>query len=300
MTVMRRQSGFALALLLWMIAGMALMVTAVIHFAQSDIQMAELRVGEAKTLAVARGAALMVLRDQVLVVQDDAADEAEAVKPFRREYVLVEGTRASATIRPPNAYTSLNDADVEELAGILRGVGALAAGTANILAERILDYRDISSEASLERLQFDGFRAREELLAVEGFPRAAYDLIKDLVHPYRTGALDLSTAGGEVAEALLDEDADQSVSAGNSSSRDRSSGTSGARAGSGAVTFDAIWEQKRRDSLGLGMTDSVQLVEVEVKTDAGAIMRQRIWLSGAGDSILRAEPARVKIAGVGD
>jgi len=239
-----------------------------------------------------------VLRDQVLVVQDDAADEAEAVKPFRREYVLVEGTLASATIRPPNAYTSLNDADIEELAGILRGAGRLAAGTANILAERILDYRDISSEASLERLQFDGFRAREELLAVEGFPRGAYDLIKDLVHPYRTGALDLSTAGAEVAEALLDED--QSVSHGNSSSRDRSSGTSGARAGSGAVTFDAIWEQKRRDSMGLGMTDSVRLVEVEVKTDAGAIMRQRIWLSGAGDSIVRAEPARLKTAGVGD
>ena len=298
MTAMRRESGFALALLLWMIAGMALMVTAVIHFAQSDIQMAELRVSEAKTLAIARGAALVVLRDQVLVVQDDAADEAEAVKPFRREYVLVEGTLASATIRPPNAYTSLNDADIEELAGILRGAGRLAAGTANILAERILDYRDISSEASLERLQFDGFRAREELLAVEGFPRGAYDLIKDLVHPYRTGALDLSTAGAEVAEALLDED--QLVSHGNSSSRDRSSGTSGARAGSGAVTFDAIWEQKRRDSMGLGMTDSVRLVEVEVKTDAGAIMRQRIWLSGAGDSIVRAEPARLKTAGVGD
>ena len=42
------QSGFAIALLLWMIAGMSLTVAAVIHFARFDTSMAELRLREAK------------------------------------------------------------------------------------------------------------------------------------------------------------------------------------------------------------------------------------------------------------
>ena len=44
-----QQQGFAIALLLWMIAGMSLMVAAVIHFARDDTGMAELRLKEAKS-----------------------------------------------------------------------------------------------------------------------------------------------------------------------------------------------------------------------------------------------------------
>ena len=47
-----QQGGFAIALLLWMIAGMSLMVAAVIHFAHQDTGMAELRVREARAQAL--------------------------------------------------------------------------------------------------------------------------------------------------------------------------------------------------------------------------------------------------------
>ena len=40
-----QQSGFAIALLLWMIAGMSLMVAAVCPLCREDTGMAELRVG---------------------------------------------------------------------------------------------------------------------------------------------------------------------------------------------------------------------------------------------------------------
>ena len=58
-----QQSGFAIALLLWMIAGMSLTVAAVIHFAYEDTGMAELRVREAKVQALGRGVAYLLLRD---------------------------------------------------------------------------------------------------------------------------------------------------------------------------------------------------------------------------------------------
>ena len=42
--------GYAIALLMWMIAGMALLVMAVIHFARDDIGSAEQRLSEAKAM----------------------------------------------------------------------------------------------------------------------------------------------------------------------------------------------------------------------------------------------------------
>ena len=71
-----RNSGHAIALLLWMIAGMSLMVTAVIHFARDDTGMAELRLKEAKSLAISRGAALLAVRDRS--IRDATPDKQEA------------------------------------------------------------------------------------------------------------------------------------------------------------------------------------------------------------------------------
>lgn len=298
MSVCDKNSGFALALLLWMIAGMSLMVTAVIHFAQSDIQMAELRLNEAKSRALARGAAFLVLRDYAARASTNeevarVAAESEKAKPFQREYRLMDGITASATVWSANAYTSLNDADLKELTVVLRGLGSMTAGAASDAAAGILAYRDVSSEGSLERLNFDGFRAREELLAIQGFPRVAYDLVKDFVHPYRTGPVDVEQLPGALGDAMQNDGprSRDGATGGSGKGGDTSSTSSGAQ--SGAVTFDAIWEQKRRDALGLGAGESAQPVEVTVKTGSGSSLRQRIWVSGSGLSILRAEPARL-------
>ena len=285
------ESGFALALLLWMIAGMSLMVTAVIHFAQSDIQMAELRLAEAKGRAVSRGTALLAIRDQMFSTSDGEAGAEGDYQPFRREYVLMEGIAASATIREQNAYTSLNDAGAEELAIVLEGMGRMSAGQAMEMAEQIVNYRDISSDASLTRIGFEGFKAREELLAIPGFSRQVYDLVKDFIHPYGTGSLDHELAPESVS-ALYTADAGSSGGSRSPNAQPSAAegGPTGGKSNSGPVTFDAIWEQKRRDSMGGGMSDSAQPVEVTLKSAAGQQLRQRVWVSGSGKSILRAEP----------
>ena len=80
-----QQSGFAIALLLWMIAGMSLMVAAVIHFAHEDTGMAELRVREAKAQALGRGVAYLLLRDALAAHEAAYQGTSPALQPKQGE-----------------------------------------------------------------------------------------------------------------------------------------------------------------------------------------------------------------------
>lgn len=298
-----KHQGFALALLLWMIAGMSLMVLAVIHSAKSDISMAEQHLQEARARAAARGAALLVLRDYEVFGRSGTNADSREFEPqaeperreFSRQYSFGSGLTVTARLRPANAYTSLNDADPEELQRLLEGMGGLDRGAAMAVADSIIDYRDISSEQSTKRINFDGFRAREELLAIPGFPRDVYDRIKDFVHPYRSGQMDPSLAPEELSSELASDDTAggvrQSGSSWAASSNVGSSGGGEQKIG-GLVTFDAIWEAKRRATLGLGGGSSVLPVETVTNLPSGGLLRQRIWLSADGYSIVRSEPAQ--------
>ena len=288
--------GFALALLLWMIAGMSLMVMAVIHAAHSDISMAELYVGEARARAASRGAALLAVRDKSLLGreasrQSEGAGDEASERRYVRYYRFWDDLEVTATVLPSNAFTSLNDASHEELMRVMSGMGGLSQAAASDAATAVVEYRDTSSQESMERLYFDGFRAREELLAIQGLSRDAYDRVKDFVHPYRSGALDASFAPDSLA-ALYSEDSVAVAGATAPAGPGFAGGSSANGAGAqtfGLVTFDAIWEAKRRAALGLGAGSSAVPVETEVVMPSGSVLRQRVWLSGAGGSVLRAE-----------
>ena len=283
--------GFALALLLWMIAGMSLMVMTVIHAAHSDIAMAELYVGEARARAASRGAALLAVRDKSLLGREasreseETGDEASQ-RRYVRHYRFWDDLEVTATVLPSNAFTSLNDASHEELMKVMMGMGGLSQTAARGAATAVVEYRDTSSQESMERGYFDGFRAREELLAVRGLSRDVYDRVKDFVHPYRGGALDPSLAPDSLAPLYSEESIAAPISAGFAGG---SSANGADTQTAGLVTFDAIWESKRRASLGLGAGDSAVPVQIKVVMPSGSVLSQRVWLSGAGDSVLRAE-----------
>ena len=154
-----KQTGFAIALLLWMIAGMSLMVAAVIHFAQSDIGMAELRLNEARAQAVGRGAVLLALREKAMkgFAETTAEDVFESPdQPERNaaiEYVFAGGMTARVSIKPANAFVSLNDAAEAELTKLFAEVGGANEGEAAIMAQAVIDYR----------YQYPGFRATEDI-----------------------------------------------------------------------------------------------------------------------------------------
>ncbi len=269
MTRLREEGGFAIALLLWMIAGMALTVAAVIHFARHDTSAMELRLREAKARAIGRGVTLLALRDRAMATyapENGSLDLAESgieegnpdehSRQFTTQYTLTEGWSVTVTIRPSNGFISLNDAGVDSLTTLFTELGGLEAADASRMAHGVEDYR----------YQYPGFRYREELLAVEGVSRLAYDQVKEFVHPFRSGQMDASYAAGPLSALATDFESDD----------DNVSGDAPSTPG-GLVTFESIAAEIEQRS---GTPDAtIVALEIDFSLDSGATLSQQIWAS---------------------
>ena len=269
MTRLKEEGGFAIALLLWMIAGMALTVAAVIHFARHDTSAMELRLMEAKARALGRGVTLLALRDRAMAAhapENGSLDVTESGREggspnehsgqFTAQYAPAEGWSVTVTIRPSNGFISLNDAGVESLTTLFAELGGLEVADASRMAQGVEDYR----------YQYPGFRYREELLAVEGVSRLAYDQVKEFVHPFRSGQLDASYAAGPLSALANDSQGDDdNVS-------DDAPSTPG-----GLVTFESIAAEIEQRS---GTPDAtIVALEIDFSLDSGATLSQQIWAS---------------------
>ncbi len=269
MTRLKEEGGFAIALLLWMIAGMALTVAAVIHFARHDTSAMELRLREVKARAIGRGVTLLALRDRAMATyapENGSLDVAESgieegnpdenSRQFTAQYTPTEGWSVTVTIRPSNGFISLNDAGVESLTTLFAELGGLEAADASRMARGVEDYR----------YQYPGFRYREELLAVEGVSRLAYDQVKEFVHPFRSGQMDASYAAGPLSALATDPQGDDdNVS-------DDAPSTPG-----GLVTFESIAAEIEQRS---GTPDiTIVALEIDFSLDSGTTLSQQVWAS---------------------
>ena len=257
------QSGYALALLLWMITGMSLMVTAVIHFARDDIGLSELRVKEAKSRALSRGLGFLVSRDIALrqfeelragienteedprragAAENDEDGVTKALGPFEYRFERVVG---SVIVRPVSGLVSLNNASEEELFRTIVALGQADSGEAIGMMQGIIDYRNQVSPVSREMNDFRGYRFKEELLTTAGMTRSIYDRVKDFVHVHRTNGLDPRSAPPELASIFSGErggvGSNRTVNDGGSSEL---STKASVPLGGGPVTFDAIYERR--------------------------------------------------------
>ena len=294
-----QQRGFAVALLLWMIAGMSLTVAAVIHFARADTSMAELRVREAKVQAMGRGVAHLLMRDSALAAYSAEAattesgaqqglDESERVgqKLFTKSYQFGEDWVISGTLRPSSGFVSLNNADRTELMMLFTGLGKVSERDAMAMADGVLAYR----------AEFPGFRYPEEMLAVPDASRVVYDNVKAYVHTYRTGALAAGSAPTQLA-ALATASGDgaaQDVSASGNGGSAPASGSGRGRI-EGRITFESIAEAIRNPN---GAADlAISAAELEVSLPGEVKLEQTVWVSGAGQpDVLRSGPVKVKKA----
>ena len=293
-----KQGGFAIALLLWMIAGMSLTVAAVIHFARADTYMAELRVREAKAQALGRGVAYLLLRDSAMATYDPDAQsvvsglrqEEEELQHtgqqlFTKQYQFGDDWAVSGTLRPSSGFVSLNNADRDELTMLFKGLGKAGEREAVAMAEGVLQYR----------ADFPGFRYPEELLAVADSSRVVYDNVKGYVHTYRTGSLAASSAPTQLAYLARDAagaEGDAMPAAGqpapvNGSGRGRIEGR---------ITFESIAEALRNPN---GASDlAISAAEMEISLPGGIQLEQTVWVSGAGvQGVLRSGPVTVKKTG---
>ena len=265
------ESGFAIALLLWMIAGMSLTVAAVIHFASADIGMAELRIKEAKAKAIGRGAALLALRDsavQTYLPEDPNSpaavsateDLSEQGGKRTAQYEFSNGWTVLVAMQPSNGYISLNDVDPGSLEMLLVELGGLEPSQAADMAQGVIDYR----------YDFPGFRYTEELLAVEGVSRIAYDSVKNYVHPFRSGQTDATSAPPALQAALNQGQESQG-------NQGLSAGTTEPAAIGGVVTFESIAAEIEQRS---GVSDTT-IVALELRHEVadGETLMQQIWAS---------------------
>jgi len=267
------ERGFAIALLLWMIAGMSLTVAAVIHFARADIGLVETRVREAKVRAMGRGVALLILRDSAMstgatehVSDDDETLDQEGAsdsgKLFSKSYQFKGGWRVDAKLRPATGLLPLNSVSHEELAWVFMELGGVDEQVAENMVEGVMDYR----------YEFPGFRYREELLGVKGASRAVYDRVKHFVHPFRVGAVDSSFSPAPLKMLI------QSATV---SGEERETTMFGPSGGSGIVegevTFASINEQKRLRGGGAGLL--INIVEMTFESYTAGRTLSRVWVS---------------------
>ena len=303
--------GYAIALLMWMIAGMSLLVTAVIHFAQDDIGLAEQRVGEAKSEALARGVALLVLRDAALAAhrQGEAAsgdsdrertsvgDQARLGELFFRRYEL-EGHAVQAVVHPASGFVSLNGGSDDELRKLFNEIGGADEMEAGALVMAVNDYRQQRNSVSSAMGDFSGFREREELLAVAGMRKSVYDRVKDYVQPYEGSRLNVSAAPARLRSVFNDVESSAAASGGrkgkNTKKRGAAKGISPLT--DGLVTFESL--NRQRAAALAANTVSAVLVDVELSN--GISTSYRIWVSRAQNTVIKAERVVAKLNAEGN
>ena len=281
------QQGFAIALVLWTIAGMSLLVAAVIHFARDDIGMAEHRILEAKAAAMTRGAALLMMRargapesDQLEGEEDlGAQKEMKAMK--MRESILPlagylgdEELKMTARIYPLQGYVSLVSASKAELARLFELVGGADAGLADRYAEIVLAARQ---EVPLVH--------PSQLLSMPGFSKQIYDRIKTYVHAYVSGPLEPASGPPRIATAMKQEDQEL----GDDLQADEGKAAEGSGAGGGctALTFDCMDAMKANGGIA-----NVSVVEVTMQSAAGNAL-VRAMINDGQPRILAMESAAV-------
>ena len=294
-----RQTGMAVALVLWLIAAMGLTVAAIIHFSRGDTEAIAFRVQQSKADAAGRGAALVLLRDRSVALQSLVSvapvPEPNPAEMFKRNYRFDDLT-VTATMVANNKLVSLNDASPATLLRLFESVGQASPSQAQLLTDSVVSYRTPSSVATFDAMYHPGFRYREELLMMQGITRDVYDRVRPWIHPFHTGDTDVSGEGGVgTIDAFT---AGFSIGGEVTSAARFPEGRNGqpqqpSAAGGGRLTFDSMYANKaaRQSSKAAPV-----LVSIEAKFPDGSQYHQLVWVDTVNHQIVRAPLPRRLVA----
>lgn len=191
MAYSRRETGVALAVVVWFIAGMSLLVAGVVMSARTDVRLAQLHMGRAQAAAAGDGAVNLLLAD----IQDGVfAKDAPPRLPQQR-YQLGELQIDVAAV-PTQWLVDINAATPALLTNALELSGALQADSAQFLANAVVQWRTGSQGARATR-----FDALEDLLSVQGMNRGTWDRLRDYV-AVPVGGAGLSRPGARASHVM--------------------------------------------------------------------------------------------------
>ncbi|KAB2966413.1 hypothetical protein [Zoogloea sp.] len=183
----QRQQGYALVAVMWMVSALMILVSALAFQARTEIRVVSAG-RDALTAATHGDAAIQ------LVLAAMAADPRTFISR-RSVDVEFEGKVIRVVVTPLNGLVSLNGAPAPLLEALLVHAAGLDPALAGVLAERIVDWRDVDSEpmprgaeapdylaaGSPYRPRNGPFEAPEDLLQVLGVDLETYDKIRDLI-----------------------------------------------------------------------------------------------------------------------
>jgi general secretion pathway protein K len=199
-------AGYALVLVLWTLALLALAVSSFVHAQRVETTLVGLHQQTARARALTEsGIWLAIAR---------FFDGEGLVEPVFS--AMVDGTSVALRIRPVNAKINLNSADASALDSALASIG-VPDGQRVMLVARILDWRDADTEAGARGLEDSGyaglglpygakdapFYTVDELRYVPGVEEAVYRRLSPLLTVFGAdGAVDAAFASREVLAAL--------------------------------------------------------------------------------------------------
>ncbi len=142
----QRERGVALAIVVWFIAGMSLLVAAMVSQARLDTRMAQLHVARAKAAAAGDGAIQLMLAERLL----GSRSEVTGANLLQADYQIGD-TSVSVTLYPEAALINMNGASQKTLSVLFEALAGLPPGQANLLADNVVKWRSGSSGASSKR-----------------------------------------------------------------------------------------------------------------------------------------------------
>jgi len=172
-----RQRGVALGIVVWFIAGMALLVSGIVSEARVDTRMAQLHYFRAQAAAAADGAINLALAEQE-GLRTSGQRGADRLQNYQVGPQSVE-----IRMIPGGLFVNISTENLQGLRALF-AVGAQAASLRGVewdespmaLARAVIEFRDGAG-----RRRGQSFHSPEDLLRVPGVSRGVYDSVRDYI-----------------------------------------------------------------------------------------------------------------------
>ena len=186
-----RQSGVALAIVVWFIAGMTLLVSGIVSEAKIDTRMAQLHYFRAQASAAGDGAIKLALAEQ-LGRKASGEGGATGLLSYQVGIKTVE-----VRMIPAGFFVNISSAAPQDLSQLFAATAAGDQASPEALAQAVVAYRDggnnngdNAGNSRGKKSRPNEFYAIEDILKVPGVSRQVFDRVRDyiVVAPLAGGA----------------------------------------------------------------------------------------------------------------
>jgi general secretion pathway protein K len=200
-----RQSGVALAILVWFLAAMSILVAGIVYQAKMDVKLAQLQLRMAQVQAAGDGAIQLALADMLIREMDGEFVGRGEISSEHR----LGGYTVAVFLTPVAGMVDLNSAKKELLTALFVYAGELDNPAAQELARNVLKWRspkgsDAPLAVGAAEPRNGRFESIEDLLLVYGVDRQLFDRLKDAVYVAQAGqaGVDWFSAPASVLQVL--------------------------------------------------------------------------------------------------